>query len=43
VTTIGKGQSPANNSKVMNVNTGNVVDPNALDERVHRIPVCAGT
>ena len=41
--TLGKGQSPSNNSKVVNFITGNVIDPDSLGETAHRIPVCSGT
>jgi V8-like Glu-specific endopeptidase len=43
IPTLGKGQSPSNNPKVVNFVTGHIVDPNSLGEKVHRIPVCAGT
>jgi len=43
ITTIGKGQSPSNNPKLVHVITGNIVDPGSLRETAHRIPVCAGT
>jgi hypothetical protein len=41
--TIGKGQSPSNNPKVLNAITGNIVDPASLGEKASRIPVCEGT
>ena len=41
--TLGKGQSPSNNPKVVSSITGNIVDPSSLKETAHRIPVCAGT
>jgi hypothetical protein len=49
MTTIGKGQSAANNAKVVHSITGNIVDPIGLCGTengtctAHRIPVCAGT
>jgi hypothetical protein len=43
ITTIGKGQSPSNNPKVVHMITGNIVDPDPLKDTAHRIPVCAGT
>jgi hypothetical protein len=43
ICTIGKGQSPSNNAKVSMCVTGNIVDPAALRETAHRIPVCAGS
>jgi hypothetical protein len=43
ICTIGKGQSPSNNAKVSMCVTGNIVDPAALRDTAHRIPVCAGT
>ena len=41
--TIGKGQSPSNNPKVLNFISGNIIDPNSLGDTAHRIPVCTGT
>jgi hypothetical protein len=41
--TLGKGQSPSNNPKVVNFITGNIVDPGSLGDTAHRIPVCSGT
>jgi hypothetical protein len=43
ICTIGKGQSPSNNAKVSMCVTGNIVDPAALRDTAHRIPVCAGS
>ena len=43
ITSIGKGQSPSNNPKVVHMITGNIVDPGSLKDTAHRIPVCAGT
>jgi hypothetical protein len=43
ITTIGKGQSPTNNAKVSHTIFGHIVDPGALTDTAHRIPVCAGT
>jgi hypothetical protein len=43
VVTIGKGQSPSNNPKVVHSILGNIVDPGSLKETAHRIPVCEGT
>ncbi len=43
IVTIGKGQSPSDNPKVVNFITGNIVDPTSLGETAHRIPVCEGT
>ena len=43
IVTIGKGQSPSNNPKVVHTITGNIVDPGSLGDTAHRIPVCAGT
>ncbi len=43
IMTIGKGQSPTNNPKVMHMITGNIADPDSLGSTAHRIPVCAGT
>jgi len=46
--TIGKGQSAANNAKVLHQITGNIIDPDGLCPSdgacsASRIPVCAGT
>jgi hypothetical protein len=41
--TLGKGQSPSNNPKVVKFITGNVIDPDSLGDTAHRIPVCSGT
>jgi hypothetical protein len=48
ITTIGKSNSPTNNSKVSHLITGNIIDPDAVCPdngacTAHRIPVCAGT
>jgi len=48
IVTIGKSNSPTNNSKVSHRITGNIVDPGALCSdsgacTAQRIPVCAGT
>ncbi len=48
ITTIAKGQSPANNVKVIHTITGNIIDPGAVCREsgvctAQRIPVCAGT
>ena len=43
IDTIGKGQSPTNNSKITHTILGNIVDPDSLGATAHRIPVCAGT
>ena len=43
IMTLGKGQSPSNNAKVVNSITGNIVDPDSLGDTAHRIPVCSGT
>jgi hypothetical protein len=41
--TLGKGQSPSNNRKILNMIRGNIVDPSSLGEKEGRIPVCEGT
>ena len=41
--TIGKGQAPTENPKVMHAITGNIVDPSSVDYTADRIRVCAGT
>jgi hypothetical protein len=41
--TIGKGQSPSNNSKLSHCITGHIVNPSELGANAHRIPVCSGT
>ena len=41
--TIGKGQSPSNNPKVLSVITGNIVAPDSLGPTAHRIRICEGT
>jgi len=43
ICTIGKGQSPSNNATLSHCITGNIVEPSALGETAHRIPVCGGT
>jgi hypothetical protein len=48
ITTIAKGQSAANNMKVIHSIVGNIVDPLSVCPdngacTAHRIPVCAGT
>ena len=43
ICTLGKGQSPSNNSKVSTCITGNIVEPSQLGSTAHRIPVCAGS
>jgi hypothetical protein len=43
IMTLGKGQSPPNNPKVVNFITGNVIDPDSLGDTAHRIPVCSET
>jgi len=43
ICTIGKNQSPSNNSKVSLCITGNIVEPGQLGPTAHRIPICAGT
>jgi hypothetical protein len=43
IMTLGKGQSPSNNQKVVNFITGNIIDPDSLGDTAHRIPVCSGT
>ena len=43
ISTLGKGQSPSNNPKVVSFITGNIVDPDSLGNTAHRIPVCSGT
>lgn len=42
IVTVGKGQSPDNNAKVVHAITGNIVDPASLGATAHRIDVCAG-
>jgi hypothetical protein len=42
IMTLGKGQSPSNNPKVVSSITGNIIDPNSLGDTAHRIPVCSG-
>jgi hypothetical protein len=46
--TVGKGQSAANNAKILHQITGNIIDPDGLCPstgacNASRIPVCAGT
>ena len=41
--TIGKGQAPTENPKVMHAITGNIVDPGSVGYTADRIRVCAGT
>ncbi len=42
--TIGKGQSPSNNPKVLHLITGHIIGgKGAFGTTAHRIPVCAGT
>jgi hypothetical protein len=43
VHTIGKGQAPAENPKVIHAITGNIVDPTSVAYTADRITVCAGT
>ncbi len=43
IVTIGKGQSPSNNPKVLSVITGNIVAPDSLGPTAHRIRICEGT
>ena len=44
ILTIGKGQSPSNNPKVLHLITGHIIGgKGAFGMTAHRIPVCAGT